>query len=125
MASAVTWFEIPCSDFERGRRFYETVLGVALVDTAAPGMKMASFPADWQKDEIGGALVAGQNLKPSVDGTTVYLRGDPDLQVVLDRVEAAGGGIVMPKTKIPMEGGGYFAQFIDSEGNRVGVTSMG
>jgi len=26
MASAVTWFEIPCSDFERGRRFYETVL---------------------------------------------------------------------------------------------------
>ena len=55
----------------------------------------------------------------------MFLNAGPDLQVALDRVEPAGGRVLMPKTAIPAENGGYFAMFADSEGNTVGLVSMG
>jgi uncharacterized protein len=125
MANAVNWFQIHCADFERAKRFYETILGVTLQELPAPPMRMAAFPADRQKGEIGGAIVAGPGVTPCSDGTVVFLNGNPDLQPILDRVEPAGGKILMPKTKIDMEGAGYFAMFADSEGNSVGLHSIG
>jgi predicted enzyme related to lactoylglutathione lyase len=125
MAHGVTWFEIACSDFDRGRRFYETIFGVTLQDMDVPGQRMAAFPVDWEKGEVGGTIVERPQSRPSGEGTLVYLHGGPDLQVVLDRVERAGGQVAMPKTLIPMEGSGYLAVFIDTEGNLVGLTSMG
>jgi predicted enzyme related to lactoylglutathione lyase len=53
----------------------------------------------------------------------VYLNGGKDLSVVLDRVEKAGGKIMLPKTKIDDEMG-YYAIFNDCEGNKVGLHSM-
>jgi uncharacterized protein len=125
MANAVSWFQIPCSDFARGKRFYETIMGVTLQDLPAPGMQMAAFPADGQKGEISGAIVAGPGATPSADGTVVFLNAGPDLQVALNRVVPAGGKILMPKTPIDMEGGGSFAMFTDTEGNTVGLYSQG
>ncbi len=124
MASAISWFQIPCSDFKRGKRFYESVLGTALQDLPASDMQMASFPADPMKGEISGALVAGPGAVPSGNGTVVFLSPGPDLQPALDRVVGAGGRILMPKTKIEMEGAGYFAMISDTEGNTVGLHSM-
>ncbi|HEX9016700.1 MAG TPA: VOC family protein [Chloroflexota bacterium] len=125
MASAVTWFEIACSDFDRAKQFYETIFDAKLQDMPAPGQRMAAFPADWEKGEIGGTIVQREQSRPSSEGTLVYLNADPDLQVVLDRVVKAGGQVAMPKTQIPMEGSGFMAVFSDSEGNLVGLTSMG
>jgi predicted enzyme related to lactoylglutathione lyase len=125
MANPLSWFQIPCSDFQRGKRFYESILGVALQDLTAPDMKMAAFPADPRKGEIGGAIVAGPGATPSGEGTVVFLNGGPDLQVVLNRVAPAGGKVLTPKTQIGMEGAGYFALFTDSEGNTVGLHSQG
>jgi uncharacterized protein len=124
LANAVTWFQIPCGNFERGKRFYETILGATLQDMGVPGiMKMAAFPADPEKGDVGGAIVAGPGAVPCGDGTIVFLNPGPDLQVVLDRVGAAGGSVLMPKTQVPMSGGGFFALFVDTEGNTVGLTS--
>ena len=125
MAHGVTWFEIACNDFERAKRFYETIFDVTLQDMQVPGQKMAAFPVDMEQGEIGGTIVQREQSRPSSDGTLVYLHGGPDLQTVLDRVVKAGGQVAMPKTMIPMEGSGYMAVFIDSEGNLVGLTSMG
>lgn len=125
MANSVTWFEIACGDFERAKRFYEAIFGVTLQDMPVPGQKMAAFPADWEKGEIGGTIVQREQSRPSSDGTVVYLYGGPDLQVVLDKVVPAGGTVVVPKTQIPMDNSGYMALFTDSEGNVVGLTSMG
>ena len=97
------WFEIPCGDFERGKRFYETILGVTLQDVQAPGTEYATFPADRSKGELGGAIVAAEGHVPSTAGTVVYLNAGPDLQVAQDRVEPAGGKVVLPKTQVPME----------------------
>jgi predicted enzyme related to lactoylglutathione lyase len=125
MAPAITWFQIPATDMARATAFYETVCGLKLDPMdAGPDMQMAGFPADWRAGEISGALVCGEGAVPSATGTAVFLNANPDLQVVLDRVEAAGGKILMPKTKIDTEGAGHFAMIADTEGNTVGLHSQ-
>jgi hypothetical protein len=51
----------------------------------------------------------------------IYLNGNPNLQLVLDRIETAGAQITMPKTSIGENG--FMAFFEDSEGNLVGLHS--
>ncbi|HNP53532.1 MAG TPA: hypothetical protein PKK69_02900, partial [Ferruginibacter sp.] len=55
-------------------------------------------------------------------GPLVYLNANPDVQLVLNRVEAAGGKIIVPKTEISPEYG-FMAVIIDTEGNRVALHS--
>jgi predicted enzyme related to lactoylglutathione lyase len=45
------------------------------------------------------------------------------MEKALSSVEANGGEIIRPKTKIEAEGRGYFALFADSEGNRLELYS--
>ena len=125
MASAIDWFQIPASDLVRAKTFYETICGVSLRKMEGPpGMEMWAFPADRQSGEIGGHIVSGEGAVPSATGTVVFLNADPDLQVVLDRVDGAGGRVLMPKT--PTSGdAGYFAMIADTEGNTVGLHSRG
>jgi uncharacterized protein len=126
MPSALNWFQIPASDGARAKTFYETICEVSLEQLdAGPGMEMWGFPSDWRAGELGGAVVCGEGAVPSATGTMVFLNGDPDLQAVLDRVEPAGGKIMVPKTKIGMEDAGYFAVISDTEGNTVGLHSRG
>jgi predicted enzyme related to lactoylglutathione lyase len=53
----------------------------------------------------------------------VYLNANPDVQRVLDKVEKAGGKIIVPKTQISPEYG-YMAVIEDTEGNRVAFHSV-
>jgi hypothetical protein len=53
----------------------------------------------------------------------IYLNGNPDLQHVLDKVEAAGGSILMTKRAIS-EQFGFMAMIQDTEGNRIALHSM-
>jgi len=125
MAPAITWFQIPANDMARAKTFYETICDIKLESMdAGPDMQMASFPSDWRSGEISGALVCGEGAVPSATGTAVFLNANPDLQVVLGRVEAAGGKVLMPKTKIEMEGAGHFAMISDTEGNTIGLHSQ-
>jgi len=82
------------------------------------------FPLNDMQNGVGGALVdTGGFHKPSAtDGPLIYLNGNPDVQHVLDKVEAAGGKIMVPKTAISPEYGDM-AVFIDTEGNRVALHS--
>jgi uncharacterized protein len=124
MASAITWFQIPANDIVRAKAFYEAICGFKLEKLESPPeMEMWAFPADWRAGEVGGAIVCGEGAVPSGTGTAVFLNGNPDLQAVLDRVETAGGKVLMPKTAIGMDAG-YFAMFSDSEGNTVGLHSQ-
>lgn len=125
MAPAITWFQIPAAHMARATMFYETICDTKLEPMeAGPDMQMSGFPADWRAGEISGAVVCGPGAVPSPTGTAVFLNANPDLQVMLDRVEAAGGKILMPKTAIGMEGAGHFAMISDTEGNTVGLQSQ-
>jgi uncharacterized protein len=74
---------------------------------------------------IGGAIVdSGGFHKPSsTDGPLIYLNGNPDVQNVLDKVQAAGGSVMVPKTEISPDYG-FMAVIIDTEGNRIGLHSV-
>lgn len=89
-----------------------------------PNIKMRMFPIE-DMNGVGGAIVdSGGFHKPSsTDGPLIYLNGNPDLQQILDKVEEAGGKIMVPKTEISPEYGSM-AVIIDTEGNRIGLHSV-
>ncbi|MFT3911136.1 MAG: VOC family protein [Ferruginibacter sp.] len=120
--NALNWFEISVSDFNRAKKFYETIFGITMEAQNMMGMDMAFFPYDPTKGKIGGALVKGPMHTPSADGVKVYLNGNPDLAIVLSKVEKAGGKVTMPKTKIS-DDIGHMAFFTDSEGNTIALHS--
>jgi uncharacterized protein len=122
--SAISWFEIPAIDLGRATKFYETLFDVTLAVMDTPNLKMRMFPVADMMSDIGGAVVQSDFHKPSVtDGVLIYLNGNPDVQHILDRVEAAGGKIMVPKTEISPEYG-CMAVIIDTEGNRIGLHNV-
>ena len=72
---------------------------------------------------IGGAIAFGPDYEVSEAGALIYLNGGENLQIVLDRVEGAGGQVISPKTLITNELG-FFATFSDTEGNIVDLHSL-
>ncbi len=118
----INWFEVSVSDMARAKKFYETIFSITLNEMEMMGMKMAFFPAENMNGKISGALVQGPMHKPGADGAKLYFNGNPDLDAALGKVEAAGGKITMPKTKINDQVG-YMAFFIDTEGNGVAMHS--
>jgi predicted enzyme related to lactoylglutathione lyase len=121
MTNAINWFEIPATDFARAKKFYETILGVAITEMPHPRFKYGMLPADMEKG-VGGGLVQGDGYKPSADGSLIYLNGGDDLSAALSKVEKAGGKILLPKTSIGPNG--FMAHFIDTEENKVALHSM-
>jgi predicted enzyme related to lactoylglutathione lyase len=121
--NAVSWFEIPVNDLNRAQKFYETIFDIEMIPMDMPQIKMRMFPVEDPKS-VGGAICQRGNFyKPSdKSGPLVYLNGNPDVQLVLDKVEAAGGKIVIPKTQISPDQG-YMAVFLDNEGNRLALHS--
>src|SRR5688500_8801352 len=123
--NAVSWFEIPAKDLNRAQKFYETILDVTLTPLDLENFQMRMFPTTDPTTGVGGALIrSGDFYKPSsTDGPLVYLNANPDVQNVLDKVEKAGGKILVPKTQISPEYG-YMAVIIDTEGNRIAFHSI-
>ncbi len=121
---AISWFEIPTEDLERAVNFYENIFSIKLIPLDTPNLKMRLFPIEDMMN-VGGALVYNKDFyKPSsTDGPLIYLNGNPDVQIILDKIEKAEGKILVPKTQISPEYG-YMAVFLDSEGNRIALHSV-
>ena len=121
MANAINWFEIPTSDFERAKKFYEAVLAAEIpVQQMGPAM-MGFFPYDGEGG-VSGAIVHCEGHEPCHKGVMIYLNGGDDLSEMLSRVETAGGNIVQEKTQITPDIG-YMATFSDTEGNKISIHS--
>jgi predicted enzyme related to lactoylglutathione lyase len=122
--NAVSWFEIPVNDLTRAIQFYETIFDIKMIPMDIPQQKMYMFPVDDENKSVAGAICQKGSFYESSNksGPLVYLNANPDVQNVLDRVEAAGGEIVIPKTYISPEHG-YMAVFLDIEGNRLALHS--
>jgi uncharacterized protein len=122
MKNAINWFEIPVKNFEKAKKFYETIFGADMQVMEAMGMKSAFFPAELETGGIGGCIIQGEGYEPSPKGSLVYLNGGDDLGVPLSKVEAASGKILLSKTGIGLNG--FMAHFTDTEGNKIGFHSM-
>lgn len=113
----VSWFEIPAYDILRATAFYKAIYLIEMDVVYNGDFAMAYFPA---RKGIGGALIAGPGCFPCDTGVLIYLNAGNDLDGILGRVEPSGGRVIMARTLIS-DAGGYFALFIDSEGNRIAL----
>lgn len=119
--NVIQWVEIPVSDMDRAKNFYETVFQFEINVIDLGGLIMGWFPNRGEAQGCTGTLIKQESYIPSQEGALVYF-GSDDVQNELDRVEEAGGKIYQPKTQISPEHG-YMGVFIDSEGNRIALHS--
>ena len=119
--AAVIWFDIPVSDMTRAIAFYEALTQETLMRLpVGDGKETAIFPA--ADGGSSGCLFAAPEDEPSHFGSRVYLDAAPTLETWLERVEPAGGKILVGRTEIG-GGRGVFAYVEDSEGNRIGLNA--
>jgi uncharacterized protein len=114
MSSRPTHFEIPVDEPDRAEKFYTTVFGWTI----------QRYPGAPQYYGLAGT---GEGT-PGIDGA-LYQRGENSeviLTMSVDSIEestetilAEGGKVVQDKTPIPTMG--YYATFLDTEGNTFGV----
>ena len=57
MKNAINWFEIPATDYERAKKFYNTMLGIKIADMPMPEGKYGMFPFDQENDGVGGGIM--------------------------------------------------------------------
>jgi len=120
MKSHISIFEIPATDISRAINFYQAILGIYIEKMEMPEMEMGIFP--YEDHMVTGVIVKTAGDKPSANGVTIYLNGGDNLQVILDKVENNGGEIIVPKS-LHADESGYYALFLDSEGNKMGLHS--
>jgi predicted enzyme related to lactoylglutathione lyase len=120
MNNLVSIIEIPTFDLKRAMNFYSSILEVNIEEAEMGDVKMGILPSE--AGAVNIVLANGSDYKPTTDGNILYLNGGDNLQFILDKIEPNGGKIVVPKTAISPEMG-FFALFIDTEGNKLGLHS--
>jgi predicted enzyme related to lactoylglutathione lyase len=139
MAKLIRWFEIPVKDFKRAVKFYSKVLRVDFIFEEFRGIPHAIFKnTSGSPFEITGALVEVKDFPENTLGGILFFNADSGMDEILERVEQYGGKVLLKKTLIKnsTEDGriyiaktlidnnsGYFAYFLDSEGNKMGLYS--
>ncbi len=121
MDHLLNWVEIPVTNMKRAISFYRELLSVDMQEMKLGDNDYALFAI---KNKFNtGCLVKGAGYVPRTDGVVVYLNGGNDLSAPLERVEGAGGKILLKKTFLSEEAG-HVAYFKDTEGNKIGLHSM-
>lgn len=120
MKNIISIVEIPVTDLSRSIKFYQAVLGMVIEEVDMGGTRMGVLPGD--DKTVNVVLVKGDDYTPATGGVVVYLNAGDDLQPMLDNVAKNGGQVIVPKTAIS-PAMGYFALFLDVEGNKIGLHS--
>lgn len=116
----VGWFEIPVTDMDRAKAFYEHVFAVTLDEHQMGELQMAWFPMQPNATGAAGSLVKGENHRPTRGGILVYF-STPDIDTALVRAREKGGKVLAEKFSIGEYG--FVGMATDSEGNTIGLHS--
>jgi len=119
-ANAVGWFDIYVSDFDRARKFYETVFQVQLIDLPSEWGRQAMFPFTPEAPNISGAIVEKPNMERSSTNVVLYFETVECVREE-ERIKNAGGRILQGKMAIGEFG--FVSVFMDTEGNTLGLHS--
>ncbi|TGL72413.1 VOC family protein [Leptospira jelokensis] len=112
--------EIPMTKVETTISFYEKTFQTKIERMTMGDTELTVFPSDGKTVSI--VLTKGEGYIPSNKGMLVYFNAGEDLQPILSSVAKNGGKVVLEKTEISPEMG-YFALFMDPEGNQIGLHS--
>lgn len=115
--SKIVHVEIPSTDFDKSKAFYEEVFGWIM--TPFPEMDyMLWMPTD-NNEDIGGGFVKTDNPCEFSEGCITIYIGVGSIDDTVKDIEAAGGAISVPKTAIGDFG--FFAVFKDTAGGTVAL----
>lgn len=117
-SNLINWFEIPVNDFERAKKFYEAIFDFEMKTMLMGDAMMGFFKYEADHGVTGGAICKGEGYLVTNKGPKLYFNGNPDLSVILEKVNSAGGEVLVHKELITPEIG-YMAVFKDTEGNHL------
>ena len=111
----LVWVEIPATDLDRAKGFYEAVLETSLIENNDGPQTMQMIPS--ANGAMCGHLYAG---KPATagDGITAHLSVAGELAGAMDRIRSSGGEVVSETISLP-SGAFFYAK--DTEGNSLGI----
>jgi predicted enzyme related to lactoylglutathione lyase len=109
------WYELLTNDANASTAFYEDVVGWK-VQPAAPGAPMHYQMIDAPNAHIGGLMqLTDEMRKKGAHPTWLFYIGVEDVDATVEKVEAAGGALLMPAFDIPNVG--RIAMIADPQGN--------
>lgn len=118
----VGWFEIPVTDMQRAKVFYEAVIQVTLQENKMNEWEMLFFPHEDIKG-AGGALMKHEMYEPSDEGVLIYFTSPTgNLKKEGEIAEHNSGKVIMPTKRIGEHG--HIIMLLDSEGNRIALHTM-
>lgn len=111
----LVWVEIPATDLNRAKAFYEAVLDTTLVEDNNGPQTMQLIPS--ANGAMCGHLYEGKPVTAG-DGITPHLSVAGELADAMGRVKAGGGEVISEKVSVPS---GTFFYAKDTEGNSLGI----
>lgn len=133
----VNWIQIPCENLERAADFYRKTFEVDFFFEVLNDIPHAVFKENSKGQRpVNGALIEVSDKSRLGQGVVLFFEATGRFEYILEKVQANGGKILVPKTLIrkKLEPGtstipntyidnkpGYFAHFLDCEGNRLGL----
>ena len=117
----VVHFEIPFDNKQRAMTFYSQSFGWQLQDIPEMKYVMAhTVEVDGQQmPKESGAINGGMMERPKEAPHPAIYVGVKSVDATIQKVKAAGGTVVTPRTPIP--GMGAYARIADTEGNVIGL----
>ncbi len=116
----VVHFEIPAEDLVTSKEFYQSIFGWEFKDWDANYMSVMTAESGTDgKSTEPGAINGGLQRRGERAVTPTIVVQVEDIDVALEKVVKKGGTVMVEKEK--MGDMGFYAQFNDPEGNRMGL----
>jgi uncharacterized protein len=116
----IEYFQIPADDINRAQEFYKKVFGWEMQKWNNPEKPEQEYWMFQTQDEKGNRGLGGGLMKrQSSQHTVTNFITISSIEKYSLKIEQSGGKIIMPKTEIPNMG--FFAIFLDSEDNMLGI----
>jgi predicted enzyme related to lactoylglutathione lyase len=135
--SSLVWIQIPTENIKRAAEFYSNVFGFGFFFEELNNIPHAVFQPDTKGNRpVNGALIEVKKKAGEEQGCVLFFDATGKFEFLIESIERNGGKMLVPKTlikkKIDEKSGyipntyiddkpGYFAHFIDSEGNKMGL----
>jgi|TARA_R110000772_G_scaffold18400_36_gene51944 uncharacterized protein len=111
----LVWVEIPATDLDRAKGFYDSVLETSLIENDDGPQKIYMIPS--RGDTLCGHIYQGKPAT-SGDGSTPHFSTGGELADAMERIKAAGGEVV--SEPIPLPAAAFFYAK-DTEGNSIAI----
>lgn len=120
MKNKVSHFEIPAEDLLEAQKFYGSAFGWTFKpwDESYIMVTAANSNEDGMSIESGSINGGLQKRGSRAQNPTIVIEVG-DIDGVIDKIQVLGGNVPIPKEKIGEMG--FYAQFEDLDGNRLGL----